>query len=142
MKKMLLILAVVLVSMACAAEDKPVHFENLPAAAKEFVNVNYPGVKVSYAVKDDDMVKPDYNVRLVNGVEITFAHDGSLEKVEDASGVPAGVVPVQIADYVKTNYPDALVIEYEIGRKEYEAKLNNGLELKFNGNFRLVGVDD
>ena len=139
---MILALAVAIFSIACAAEDKPVTFEQLPAAAKEFINVNYPGEKMSYAFVDDDVIRPDYTVRLANGVEITFGHDGSLEKIETVGGVPDGVVPVQISDYVKSNYPDALILEYEVGRKEYEVKLSNRLELKFNSSFRLKGLDD
>ena len=134
---MILALAVAIFSIACAAEDKPVTFEQLPTAAKEFINVNYPDEKMSYAFVDDDVIRPDYTVRLANGVEITFEHDGSLEKIETAGGVPDGVVPVQISDYVKSNYP-----EYEVGRKEYEVKLSNRLELKFNSSFRLKGLDD
>ncbi len=139
---MILALAVAIFSIACAAEDKPVTFEQLPTAAKEFINVNYPDEKMSYAFVDDDVIRPDYTVRLANGVEITFEHDGSLEKIETAGGVPDGVVPVQISDYVKSNYPDAVILEYEVGRKEYEVKLSNRLELKFDSNFRLKGVDD
>lgn len=139
---MILALAVAVVSMACAAEDKPVTFEQLPTAAKEFINVNYPGEKISYAFVDDDVIRSDYTVRLANGVEITFEHDGSLEKMEAPGGIPDGVVPVQIADYVKSNYPDAAIVEYEVGRKEYEVKLSNRLELKFNSSFRLKGLDD
>lgn len=142
MKKMIMAIAVVLVSIACVAEDKPVTFEQLPTAAKEFINVNYPGEKMSYAFVDDDVIRPDYTVRLANGVEITFEHDGSLEKITDHAGVPAGVVPVQITDYVKSNYPDASIVEYEIGKREFEVKLTNRLELKFNSSFRLKGLDD
>ena len=139
---MILALAVAIFSIACAAEDKPVTFEQLPTAAKEFINVNYPGEKMSYAFVDDDVIRPDYTVRLANGVEITFGHAGSLEKIETTGGVPAGVVPVEISDYVKSNYPDAVILEYEVGRKEYEVKLSNRLELKFNSSFRLKGLDD
>ena len=98
MKRMFLIIAVVFVSMACVAEDRPVTVEQLPVAAKDFINVNYPGEKMSYAFVDDDIIKPDYTVRLANGVEIVFEHDGSLEKITAPGGVPEGVVPVQIAD--------------------------------------------
>ena len=78
----------------------------------------------------------------MNGVEIVFEHDGSLDKITDKAGVPKGVVPVQITDYVKTYYPDAVVVEYEIGRREYDVKLTNGLELTFNSNFRLRELDN
>lgn len=142
MKKILFVMAVVLISMACVAEDRPVVYEQLPAPAKEFINANYPGEKVSYIVVDDDIVKPDYTVRLANGVEIQFENSGALEKISARTGVPAAVVPVQIADYVKANFPDAVVVEYEIGRRDFSVDLSNGLELRFNGKFKLVELDD
>ena len=135
-------MSVVLISMACVAEDRPLVYEQLPAPAKEFINANYPGEKVSYIVVDDDIVKPDYTVRLANGVEIQFENSGALEKISARTGVPAAVVPVQIADYVKANFPDAVVVEYEIGRRDFSVDLSNGLELRFNGKFKLVELDD
>ncbi len=142
MKKILFVMSVVLISMACVAEDRPVVYEQLPAPAKEFINANYPGEKVSYVVVDDDVIKPDYTVRLANGVEIQFENSGALEKISARTGVPAAVVPVQIADYVKANFPDAVVVEYEIGRRDFSVDLSNGLELRFNGKFKLVELDD
>ena len=56
--------------------------------------------------------------------------------------MPDGVVPVQIADYVKTQYPDSVIKEYEVGKSTYEVKLSNRLELKFNSNFILIEIDD
>ena len=135
-------MSVVLISMACVAEDRPLVYEQLPAPAKEFINANYPGEKVSYVVVDDDVIKPDYTVRLANGVEIQFENSGALEKISARTGVPAAVVPVQIADYVKANFPDAVVVEYEIGRRDFSVDLSNGLELRFNGKFKLVELDD
>ena len=128
--------------MACVAEDRPVVSDQLPAPAKEFLNVNYPGEKISYAVVDDDLIRPDYTVRLANGVEIQFDNSGALEKISARIGVPESVIPVQISDYVKSNYPEAVIIEYEIGRREYDVELSNGLDLKFNGKFRIIGLDD
>lgn len=142
MKRLFLIAAAVVISWACTADNRPVTLEQLPSAAKLFIEANYPGENISYAYSDDDRVRPDYTVRLSNGVEIQFEHDGSLEKISARAGVPAGVVPVQITDYVKAYYPDALVIEYEVGRREYEVKLSNGLELQFNASFRLKDIDD
>ena len=142
MKRALFAILAIGVSLACTAKNRPVAVEKLPASAREFMNVNYQGEKISYAFVDDDLIRPDYIVRLVNGVEIVFEHDGLLDKITDKAGVPKGVVPVQITDYVKTYYPDAVVVEYEIGRREYDVKLTNGLELTFNSNFRLRELDN
>lgn len=143
MKKFFVLLAVSLASLSIMkADDRPVTFAQLPAPAQAFINTNYPDDKVSYATVDDDFIRPDYSVVLVSGVRLQFDNDGSLEKIEARAGVPEGLVPVQIKDYVKATYPDAVITEYEIGRRHYEIKLSNRLELKFNRNFALVEIDD
>lgn len=143
MKKIFAIIAITMASLSILkADDRPVTFAQLPGAAQAFINTNYPADKISYATVDDDLVRPDYNVVLVSGVKITFENNGALEKIEASSGIPAVLVPVQIMDYVKAHYPDALVTGYEIGRRHYEVKLSNRLELKFNRNYNLIEIDD
>jgi len=143
MKKIFAIAAIALATIQIIkADDRPVTFNQLPAAAQAFINTNYPGEKISYATVDDDFVRPDYNVMLANGVKVKFENSGALEKIESRAGVPEGLIPVQIKDYVKMHYPDAVVVEYEIGRKSYEVKLSNRLEVKFNRNFNVIEIDD
>ena len=144
MKHLLMMIAVAtLCSVAARADDKPISFEKLPSAAKQFVNINFPDAKVLYVVQDDGLMRPDYAVMLDGGVKIDFSHGGALEKIEsEKSGIPEGIVPVQVADYVKTHYPDAVILEYEVDRKGYEVKLSNYMELKFNRGFHLMKIDD
>ena len=144
MKKILVIAAIVLASLqTLKADDKPVTFDQLPVAAQTFIADNYPADKISYATVDDDFIRPDYTVTLVSGVKIEFGNDGSLEKIESKNvGIPGGIIPVQITDYVKRSFKDASITEYEVGRRTYEVKLSNGLELKFNRNFIPIGIDD
>lgn len=143
MKKIIMIIAIAFAaSVAMHADDRPVEYKRVPSAARTFITANFPGEKVTYSTKDDDLVRPDYHVRLDSGVLMTFDHSGSLEKIQTQKGVPAGIVPVQITDYVKLHYPDAVVIEYEVDRRSYEVKLSNRMELKFNSNWHLVEIDD
>jgi hypothetical protein len=144
MKRMIATLAVVLASLTIVrADDRPVTFAQLPQPAQTFINNNYSGDKVSFATVDDDFFKPDYNVVLVSGVKLQFENDGRLESIKTKNGnIPAGVVPVQITDAVKAHYPDAKILEYEIGRRTYEVKLSNRLELKFDSRFNIIEIDD
>jgi hypothetical protein len=65
-----------------------------------------------------------------------------LEKIEARTGIPEGLIPLQIRDYVKIHYPDAIFVEYEIGKRSYDVKLSNRLEVKFNKNFNVIEIDD
>ena len=146
MKKLLFFFgAISLVALlACDkyGDDRPVDFGKLPTAAQNFVKTYYPDEKVLFVTKDDDIVLPDYTVRLENGASMQFSNGGGLEKIESPAGVPDGIVPVQIVEYVKGQYPGALILEYEIDRNTYEVKLSNRLELTFNSSFKLIGIDD
>lgn len=143
MKKIFAVLAISVFAVLFAkADDRPVTFAQLPAAAQTFINEIYPDEKVSYAMVDDDLIRPDYTVVLASGIKVRFNHDGSLEKIEARGGVPASVIPVQILDYVKMYTPDAVVVEYEVERSGYEVKLSNRMELKFNRKFKIARFDD
>lgn len=144
MKKIMtfIVSAIILAPMAFA-DDKPFDFNKLPAVAKEFITKYFPNDKAIVTTVDDDLVRPDYEVILQSGAKIGFDHGGALEKVDMREGaVPAGIVPEQIMVYLSAHYPDAAIVEYEVGKNDFEVKLTNSLELKFNSAFKLIGIDD
>ena len=144
MKKFLLMASALLAfTMMLKADDRPVTLSKLPVAAQTFIKTNFPADKLSYATKDDDIIRPDYNVVLVSGVRISFDNSGALEKIEVGNNaMPENLIPVQIREFVKADYPEARITEYEVERRHYDVKLSNRLELKFDRNFTLVGIDD
>ena len=143
MKRFLIVMACVLGTMSLVkADDKPITIDQLPQAARTFLNVNFPDDKVSFATKDDDLIRPDYDVRLSNGTELEFDYAGELKKVSSREGVLEELIPDGIRKYVAAHYPKAGYREYEVGKRSYEVKLTNGMELKFNTNFILIEIDD
>ena len=127
---------------ALSADDRPMAFEKLPVAAKEYIQTNFPGEKTTMVTKDDDLIFADYTVMLSNGVKLEFEHSGALTQISSPNGIPAELVPVSIRNYVQTHYPDAGYLDFEIGKRTYEVKLTNRMELKFNNNFHIIEVDD
>lgn len=127
---------------ALSADDRPMAFEKLPVAAKEYIQTNFPGEKTTMVTKDDDLIFADYTVMLSNGIELEFEHSGALTQISSPNGIPAELVPVSIRNYVQTHYPDAGYLDFEIGKRTYEVKLTNRMELKFNNNFHIIEVDD
>ena len=143
MKKIVLT-AIAVLSFATLAScyEKPVTFEQLPSAAKTYITNNFPTEKMTLATKDDDLIRPDYEVTLSGGTQLEFDYSGALKKVSSRNGIPSALVPAAIRNYVSTHYPDAGFLEYEAGRRTYEVKLTNRLEFTFNSSFHLVEVDD
>lgn len=125
-----------------ACEDKPITFEQLPKSARIFITTYFPEDEVSFVLKDDDVVRPDYEVMLVSGTKLEFEHSGNLSKIECSRGIKSDVVPEQIRNYVMKHYPGEGFIEYEVDRKSYEVKLTNRLEIKFSSSFNVLEIDD
>lgn len=143
--KRILVAVISLMAIGCIskADDRPVKFERIPAAAQKFVKTNFADNKVVFVTKDDDIVAPDYEVVLDNGTVLQFSSIGSLEKIEAfKAGVPMNLIPEKIKEYVTATYPEVYYREYEIDRGKHEVKLSNGLELTFNSVFTLIEVDD
>lgn len=136
-------LAMLAFVLTAQADDKPIAADQLPAAAKKFVEQYYPNEKISFASKDDDFIRPDYQVILSNSSKIEFTHAGEMKSVESFQGaIPNGIIPSAIINYIKTQFPDTFCREFEIGRRDYEVKLSNNLELKFDKNFNLLEIDN
>ena len=144
MKRFLILMACVLGTMSLAkADDKPVTVDQLPQAARTFLNVNFPDDKISFATKDDDLIRPDYQVVLASGVMVKFNNAGDLEEIESrGKEIPDGIIPIQIVEMVKGHYPDVMITGYEVGRRTYEVKLSNRIELKLDKNFNVIEIDD
>lgn len=137
-------MACVLGTMSLAkADDRPVTVDQLPQAARTFLNVNFPDDKISFATKDDDLIRPDYQVVLASGVMVKFNNAGNLEEIESrGKEIPDGIIPIQIVEMVKGHYPDVMITGYEVGRRTYEVKLSNRIELKLDRNFNVIEIDD
>ena len=146
MKKILLILVAVFsvgIFAAVADNDKLINKSQLPKAAQEFIDAHFAGVDLLYAKEDCNILFNSYEVRLANGVKVEFSSKGNWEEVDGGqSAVPAAIVPQPIKDYIEKNYAGERILVIEKNRNDYEVKLSNRLELKFDKNFNIYDIDD
>ncbi len=145
MKKMFLTCSILFaaVGVACADVDRPIEVEKLPDAAQKFLKQYFSQAGVSLAKEDVELTYKEYEVVLTDGTRIEFRSNGEWKDVDcKFSEVPAGIIPAQIADYVKKNYPDVKIVQIDRDRRTYEVSLSNKLELKFDSKFKLIDIDD
>ena len=89
------------------------------------------------------MFSKDYKVVFVNGAKVEFAKDGQWTEVDCKYGeVPAAIVPQEIRNYVAKNFAGRKIVSIDRDTRDYEVKLDNGLDLKFDLKFRLIEIDD
>lgn len=142
MKKIKFFLAALmclLVSNAAMADDTPIPVEQLPAAAKTFVQTNFQGKRIIYAEKDWN----SYECRLDDGTKIEFNRKGTWKKVDcHVTAVPAAIIPAPITQYVETSFPGNIITKIDKERYGYDIELSNDIDLKFNYQGALIGMDD
>ena len=69
--------------MFASCEDKPITADQLPAEAKAYIQQQYPNQKIMLAEEDYGMFTSSYEVKLDNGIELTFDSDGKLIDFDD-----------------------------------------------------------
>lgn len=89
------------------------------------------------------MFYKSYDVVFTNGEKVEFDKSGEWKEVRcRQSEVPTQIVPEAIRNYVKTNYPDARILQIEYDDNEYEIKLSNRWEITFDSKMRVIDIDD
>lgn len=145
MKRMIIAaMACVVVCMsACAEKTQLVKFNELPQKAQTFIETYFNAADISFVKMEKDGLHNDYDVRMKDGTEIDFDHDGSLEQVDcQTKAVPAGIVPEKITTYVAEHFAGAFIVKYEIDRRELKVELNNSLDLEFDKQGNFLRIDD
>ena len=143
MKKTLIFLAALFLSAAVLpAENKSIDVHCLPDAVRNFLDAYFPDEHIIYASQGEELIYPDYDVLLTNGIFLEFYNDGTIEKVACDGGISNEFVPVPIIEFVKKMYPEAHFIEYELELRHYSVKLSNCLEFQFDKHFNLLNVGD
>ena len=141
MKKLMILTTILMalgISTACADNDKPIAVTQLPQKAQLFIKTHFPKEKVALAKLERDFLETRYEVVFTNGSKV-----GEWKEVEcKYSAVPTAIIPAQIASYVSQNYPDTQIVQIDRDKRDYEVKLTNRLELTFDLNFNLIGIDD
>ncbi len=144
MKKLFLILVLLfaLLGVVSAGNDIPVTMDQLPAGAQKFIKSYFPKSEVSFMKMEKDWLEKQYDVIFTNGDKLEFDNQGNWTEVDcKYTALPEGIVPKPILDYVAKNHPHTKIVQIERERKYYEIELTNGIELKFNSQFRAIEID-
>ena len=134
-KFLLMAIVCLMVSNVAKADDTPIPVSQLPAAAKTFLQANFPGVNVIYAEKDWNT----YECHLQDGTKVEAWKKVDRERM---AAVPTALVPVAIRQYVKANFPNCSVTKIDKERYGYDVELSNDIELKFSPQGAVIGMDD
>lgn len=144
MKKWILLLGVLLISLPGWCDDRPIDASALPRPAREFIARHFADARLILATVDRDiMEQTQYEVTFSDGRTVQFDARGEWSEVDcQRSRVPEAIIPQALRDYMAANYPDRFVREISRDKRSYDLSLDRGLELEFDTRFRLVDFDD
>ena len=126
-----------------ANNDRLIAKENLPKKSQQFLDRYFGNIKITYVKDERDFLERSYEVMFADGTKVEFNRNGDWKEVDCRhSSVPTPIVPAQIMQYVKNNYPDVKVMQIERDKIDYELKLSNKLELTFDTKFNIIDIDD
>ena len=138
-----LILSLSVFALSAKADDKPIDYEQLPAAAKAFIQSDFPALSISFITRDADLLDTTYDVHFTNGLKLEFNSKGEWKEISNATAlIDTKYIPKEILASIATRWPDAGIKKIERYRQGYEIELTNRLELKYDKHFRLVEIDD
>ncbi len=125
-------------------DERPISFEQLPQAAQTFLNTHFSDLTMAYAVEETKFIGKEYEVVYTDRTEVDFNKSGEWETVKRKySAVPDAIVPQEIRDYVAaSSFSDMYIREIERTTYTWEIELANGLEIKFDKKFNVIGYDD
>lgn len=147
MKKLFFLFALIVgLSANVLAKDVVTRDVNqLPQAARTLIKKHFPKSKVSYIKIDKDFLESaKYEAILEDGVQIDFNNKGEWIEVDcKLNPVPDALIPANIKNYLKQNFPDKVVEKIERRtRGGYEVELKNYLSIYFDAQGNFQRLDD
>ncbi len=116
---------------------------DLPRQSREFLDKHFGGISISHIKIEKNLIGTDsYDVILTDGTKVEFDKTGVWEEVKrPAAPVPPSLLPPFVKTYVARHYPGIDIRAIEKDPREYEVKLQNGIELKFDTQGNLTDID-
>ena len=114
----------------------------LPAPALETIKKAYPDAKV-VGIEIDKGFSTEYEVRLSDGTKLDFNSGGDWESVENkAAGAADMFVPDFAKKYVAEKFSAQKITKVSKKAYGFEVDISNGLEIKFDKEGKVIGIDD
>ena len=145
MKKQFLTLLVAVLSILGAQAQ---NYTGIPQNARNYVAKHFNGYNISHYEVEKEILDEEHKVYVTkNSVsfKLDFDKKGNIKEIEsldDKTGLPNSVLPVKITQHVKSQFPNAKIIEWKRKKNTQVIELSNDIELVFSSKGEFIRVDD
>ena len=140
--KLWIILILTSLSFIVNAQDRKIPKDQIPKQIKAFIATYFPNNAVLKASFHNHAVYKKYEISLTDKVSLEFSPDYKIKEIKSKSKLPDEVIPSQILKYVKTNYPNNIITDWELDSGNQQVELDNGIDLEFNLKGEFIRVEN
>ncbi|MCO6496988.1 MAG: PepSY-like domain-containing protein [Chitinophagaceae bacterium] len=140
--KAIILATLFLLPYALTAQDRTIPATEVPAAIQSYVKTHFPNQSIAKAKIDVEGTKNEYEIKLDDKTELEFDSKYRIKKIESKNALPSGIFPAKIRKYVKANYPNNVIINWEIEEKHQEVELDNDIQLEFTLKGTFIRIDN
>lgn len=141
MKFLVFTLTMFSVSLTSFAQDKIIPASELPNEIKSYLSKHFPNNSILQAQVDKELFSTSYEVILQDNFSLEFDSKNRVTDISGKSQLPNSVIPKSILEYVKSNYPNNIILDWELDDKNQQIELDNGLDLEFNMQGAFLRID-
>ncbi|MEO5789252.1 PepSY-like domain-containing protein [Gelidibacter sp.] len=124
------------------AQNRKIPKEQIPEKINTYIATYFPKNTVLKASFDDHPVYKKYEISLSDKVSLEFRPDYKIKEIKSKSKLPDEVIPVKILEYVKSNYPNNVITDWELDDGNQKIELDNGLDIEFTLKGQFIRVEN
>lgn len=116
--------------------------EEYPSEITAFVNKYFPERKVLQIVKESELFDVTYEVILDDRTRLDFNKSKNVEEIDSLTELPHSLLQPEVVAYVKKQFPNQVIISWELDNGKQQIELDNGLELEFTKSGKFIKIDN
>ena len=142
MKKYTVILSALVLFVTSCEKESIIGYEEVPAEIKSYVSTHFPQRAVLQAIKSKGNCDEAFEIKLDSNTTLEFNRKNEITEIESDMALPKAVIPMNIWEYVATNYSNNFITDWSREKYEQEVQLNDGLQLEFNKDGKFLRLDN
>ncbi len=136
-----LIAALLTLSVFVFAQDRIISYSELPQQIQTYVKKHFPNNQVLQSEIDYEGLTKEYEIILSDNIKLEFNRKNKIKSIQAKSKLPDSVIPSKISEYVKSNYQNNFIVEWELDRTHQSVELDNKIELEFSLKGDFLRID-
>ncbi|MBW7952687.1 MAG: PepSY-like domain-containing protein [Chitinophagales bacterium] len=142
LSKSLMLILFLSISFLGFGQDRIIPYSEVPAKIQGYIKNHFPSYKVIQSKVDYEGLTKEYEITLNDSIKLEFDDKNNIKSIEAKSKLPESVIPLSIREYLKNNYPNNFIIEWELKRSYQSIELDNKVELEFTLKGNFIRIDN